>query len=94
MVIKNKYYRHSGIPEKKFLQIIRYVDGSYFGPKCIRGKVDLGSVVHSDGRHCYHGLVGSGYAKHNRALHRDSPFARKNVHIKAINVSGLKRKSD
>ena len=35
----------------------------------IRGKVDLSSVIHSDGWRGYHGLVDVGYAKHFRVHH-------------------------
>ncbi len=50
----------------------------------IRGKVDLESVIHSDGWRGYHGLVDLGYAKHFRVLHSKNEFANGLSHINGI----------
>ncbi len=50
----------------------------------IRGKVDLESIIHSDGWPGYHGLVDLGYAKHFRVLHGENEFANKHSHINGI----------
>ena len=51
----------------------------------IRGRVDLRSVVHSDGWRGYDGLVDLGYRKHFRVEHRHSVFVgRRGVHINGI----------
>jgi len=51
----------------------------------IRGRIDLASVVHSDGWIGYDGLVDLGYRKHFRVEHRDSVFvSRRGVHINGI----------
>jgi transposase len=51
----------------------------------MRGRVDLASVIHSDGWIGYAGLVDVGYRKHFRVEHRDSVFvARRGVHINGI----------
>ena len=51
----------------------------------IRGRVDLKSVIHSDGWLGYDGLVDLGYRKHFRVEHRDSVFVgRRGVHINGI----------
>lgn len=50
----------------------------------IRGKVDLESVIHSDGWRGYHGLVDAGYAKHYRVAHGNNEFANEQSHINGI----------
>ena len=50
----------------------------------IRGKVDLESVIHSDGWRGYHGLVDLGYAKHFRVFHGENEFANQHSHINGI----------
>jgi transposase-like protein len=50
----------------------------------IRGRVDAGSVVHSDGWRGYDGLVDVGYEKHYRVHHGKSEFARGRSHINGI----------
>jgi len=50
----------------------------------IRGKVDLDSVIHSDGWPGYHGLVDVGYAKHYRVEHGKNEFANDQSHINGI----------
>ena len=50
----------------------------------IRGRVDAGSVVHSDGWRGYDGLVDVGYEKHFRVHHGKSEFARGRSHINGI----------
>ena len=50
----------------------------------IRGKVDLESIIHSDGWRGYHGLVDLGYAKLLRVLHGMNEFASKHSHINGI----------
>jgi len=50
----------------------------------IRGKVDIDSVIHSDGWRGYHGLVDVGYDKHFRVHHGANEFVRGNSHINGI----------
>ena len=50
----------------------------------IRGKVELDSVIHSDGWMAYHGLVDLGYKKHFRVNHSKNEFASKHSHINEI----------
>ena len=52
--------------------------------KVIRGKVDVGSVIHSDGWRGYNGLVDFGYKKHFRVHHGKNEFVRGNSHINSI----------
>jgi transposase-like protein len=51
----------------------------------IRGKVDLRSVVHSDGLKSYDGLVDMGYKKHRRVDHARNEFSSKTVRGNHIN---------
>lgn len=50
----------------------------------IRGHVDLGSVIHSDGWRGYEGLVDIGYDKHFRVNHGANEFADGERHINGI----------
>jgi transposase len=50
----------------------------------IRGRVDVGSVIHSDGWRGYDGLVDVGYEKHFRVHHGKSEFVRGRSHINGI----------
>jgi len=50
----------------------------------IRGRVDIGSIIHSDGWRGYDGLVDLGYEKHFRVHHGKSEFARGRSHINGI----------
>lgn len=50
----------------------------------IRGRVDLESVIHSDGWPGYDGLVDLGYKKHFRVQHGNNEFANKHSHINGI----------
>lgn len=50
----------------------------------IRGKVDIDSVIHSDGWAGYNGLVDLGYRKHFRVRHSQNEFARGKNHINGI----------
>lgn len=50
----------------------------------IRGKVNPGIVIHSDGCRGYDGLVDIGYYKHFRVNHGDNEFARGEYHINGI----------
>lgn len=50
----------------------------------IRGRVDVGSIIHSDGWRGYDGLVDLGYEKHFRVHHGKSEFARGRSHINGI----------
>jgi len=50
----------------------------------IRGKVDLNSIIHSDGWRGYHGLVDVGYDKHFRVHYGKNEFVRGNSHINGI----------
>lgn len=59
-------------PKKRTLQAI------------IRGRVDIGSVIHSDAWRGYDGLVDVGYEKHFRVRHGKSEFVRGRSHINGI----------
>ncbi len=52
--------------------------------KIIRGKVDIESVIHSDGWRGYNGLVDLGYKKHFRVHHGKGEFVRGKSHINGI----------
>jgi len=52
--------------------------------RVIRGKVDIESVIHSDGWAGYNGLVDLGYKKHYRVRHGQDEFARGKNHINGI----------
>lgn len=51
----------------------------------IRGKVDLRSVIHSDGFKCYDGLVDVGYKKHLRVDHSANEFSSRTIRGNHIN---------
>lgn len=71
MTMKNKYAYRSRISEATLQGIIR-------------GRVDLESVIHSDGWRGYDGLVDLGYQKHFRVQHSHNEFANKHSHINEI----------
>ena len=50
----------------------------------IRGRVDIESVIHSDGWRGYDGLVDLGYKKHFRVNHSNDEFVRGKSHINGI----------
>ena len=50
----------------------------------IRGRVDVESVIHSDGWRGYDGLVDMGYQKHFRVEHGRNEFANEHAHINGI----------
>jgi transposase-like protein len=50
----------------------------------IRGKVDLTSIIHTDGFRSYDGIVHMGYRKHYRVQHGEDEFVRGNSHINGI----------
>jgi len=50
----------------------------------IRGKVDIQSIIHSDGWRGYNGLVDLGYKKHFRVHHGRDQFAKGRNHINGI----------
>jgi transposase-like protein len=50
----------------------------------IRGRVDLETVIHSDGWRGYNGLVDLGYKKHFRVQHGKNEFANKKSNINGI----------
>jgi transposase-like protein len=50
----------------------------------IRGKVDPGTAIHSDGWRGYDGLVDLGFNKHFRVNHGNNEFARGDSHINGI----------
>ncbi len=52
--------------------------------KIIAGKVDIQSVINTDGWHAYDGLVDIGYSKHHRVIHGKDEFARGANHINGI----------
>jgi transposase-like protein len=53
----------------------------------IRGKVDLRSVIHSDGFKSYDGLVDMGYRKHLRVDHARNEFSSRKV--KGSHINGI-----
>ncbi len=50
----------------------------------IRGRVELKSIVYSDGWRGYNGLVDVGYGKHLRIDHGQNEFAKGHTHINGI----------
>ena len=52
--------------------------------KVIRGHISVGSVINTDGRRGYHGLVDMGFAKHFRVRHGQNEFARGAQYINGI----------
>jgi transposase-like protein len=50
----------------------------------IRGRVDLESIIHSDGWRGYNGLVDLGYKKHFRVNHGHNEFVQGKSHINGI----------
>ena len=50
----------------------------------IRGHIEPGSVIHSDGWRGYNGLVDVGYEKHFRVDHLHDEFVRGHAHINGI----------
>ena len=50
----------------------------------IRGHVELGTVIHSDGWRGYDGLLDIGFDKHFRVHHGENEFARGERHINGI----------
>lgn len=50
----------------------------------IRGRVEPGSVVHTDGWRAYDGLVDVGYGKHYRVRHNEGEYALGTNHINGI----------
>ena len=52
--------------------------------KAIRGRVNLESIIHTDGWRSYDGLVDVGYAKHLRVNHSNDEFAKAGSHINGI----------
>jgi transposase-like protein len=53
----------------------------------IRGRVNLDSIIHTDGWRAYDGLVDVGYSKHFRVSHGDNEFASDQSHINGIESS-------
>lgn len=52
--------------------------------RIIRGRVELESIIHSDGWRGYGGLVDLGYQKHFRGEHDNNEFVNKYSHINGI----------
>lgn len=50
----------------------------------VRGKVSAESIIHTDGRRGYDGLVDIGYDKHFRVNRGNNEFANKQTHINGI----------
>jgi len=48
----------------------------------IRGRIDIESVIHSDGWHCYDGLVDLGYEKYYRVNRGGNEFSNGNGRYK------------
>ena len=68
---------------KVYTQVVRNCSQSTLMP-IIRQKVDLDSVVYTDGFKTYDGLVNFGYKKHYRVKHGDNEFADGTNHINGI----------
>ena len=68
---------------KVFTQIVPDAKAKSLIP-IIRGNVDIGSTIHSDGWPAYHGLVDYGFEKHFRVHHSKNEFARGKKHINGI----------
>lgn len=58
----------------------------------ILGKVDVNSIIYSDGWRGYNGLVDVGYDKHFRVNHSNNEFAHGNCHIRHKKVFGVSAK--
>jgi len=54
----------------------------------MRGRVDINSVIHSDGWRGYNGLVDIGYDKHFRVHHGQNEIVRGKSHIDGIKSFG------
>ena len=52
--------------------------------KVIRGRVGIGSIIHTDGWRGYQGLVDMGFAKHFRVHYGNNEFVRGTRHINGI----------
>ena len=50
----------------------------------IKGKIEIDSVIYSDGWRVYNRLVDVGYAQHFRVNHGNNEFSRGNFHINGI----------
>jgi transposase len=50
----------------------------------IRGRVELDTVIHSDGWRGYDGLVDVGYSKRFRVNHSENEFVRETHHVNGI----------
>lgn len=68
---------------KVFTQIVPDAKAKSLIP-IIRGKVTIGSTIHSDGWRAYDGLVDFGFEKHFRVHHGKNEFARGKKHINGI----------
>ena len=68
---------------KVFTQIVPDAKAKSLVP-IIRGKIDAGSTIHSDGWRSYDGLVDYGYEKHYRVHHGKNEFVRGKKHINGI----------
>lgn len=68
---------------KVFTQIVPDAKAKSLIP-IIRGKVKVGSTIHSDGWRAYDGLVDFGFEKHFRVHHSKNEFARGKQHINGI----------
>ncbi len=55
----------------------------------IRGKVEPGSVVHTDGWRAYDGLVDVGFDRHYRVRHNAGEYALGTNHINGIEINGI-----
>ena len=70
--------------EKVYTEIIPDVKSATL-QDLIRGKVDVESVIHTDGWRGYDGLVDLGYEKHFRVNHAQNEFSKGNgIHINGI----------
>lgn len=92
--VKGKRGRGAGGKTKVF-DILKREDGKVYTeviPDCSRktlqaiisGKVDIKSVINTDGWKAYNGLVDIGYGKHYRVIHSKNEFARGSSHINGI----------
>ena len=92
--VRGKRGRGAGGKTKVF-GILKRGDGKVYTeiiPDCSRktllaiitGKVDVESIINTDGWRAYDGLVDIGYNKHYRVIHSKDEFARGTSHINGI----------
>ena len=69
--------------DKVYTQIVNVVSAKIL-QGIIKGRIELNSVIHTDGWKAYNGLVDLGYQKHYRLIDNNNEFANKRSHINGI----------